>query len=88
MAPTIIPFVERSLEVNNTVLDVFNERLGLPAGELAKLHARGDFSGSEARVIKKAAAPEMSPERQALGAHTDFGSLVSGVSAFVHWRLT
>ena len=77
MEPTIRPFVQKSLEINGTVLGIFNERLGLPEGELLKRHAMYDFSGSEARVIKKRPTPEMSPERQALGAHTDFGSLVS-----------
>ena len=76
MESTIRPFVEKSLEVNRTILEVFNEKLGLPAGELLKHHARNQLSGSEARVIKKPAAPGMSPERQALAAHTDFGSLV------------
>ena len=78
MESTVRPFVQKSLEVNNTILEVFNERLGLPVGELVRRHALGEWSGSEARVIKNPPAPEMSPERQALGAHTDFGSLVRG----------
>ena len=76
MAGTIQPFVSKSLAVNNTILEVFNEKLGLPAGELAKRHTLGDPSCSESRCIKNPPAQEMSPERAALGAHTDFGSLV------------
>ena len=77
MESTVRPFVQKSLEVNNTILEVFNEKLGLPEGELLKRHVTNELSGSEARVIKNPPAPEMSAERQALGAHTDFGSLVS-----------
>ena len=76
MASVVRPFVEKSLEVNNTILEVFNEKLGLPAGELLRLHDMNKWSGSEARVIKKSPSPETSPDRQVLGAHTDFGSLV------------
>ena len=76
MEGTIRPFVAKSLEVNNTVLEVFNEKLGLPAGELGRRHTLSDTSCSEARCIKNPPAPQMSPERAALGAHTDFGSLV------------
>jgi isopenicillin N synthase-like dioxygenase len=79
MESTVRPFIEKSLEVNNTILEVFNEKLGLPEGELVKRHARDEWSGSEARVIKKPPMPEMSPEQAALGAHTDFGSLVGVV---------
>lgn len=76
MENTIKPFVTKSLDVNNTILEVFNEKLGLPAGALAEKHALNEQSCSETRCIKNPPAKEMSPERQALGAHTDFGSLV------------
>ena len=84
MASTIQPFIAKSLAVNNTILEVFNEKLGLPAGELLQRHSRNDWSASEARVIKNPPAPKMSPERQALGAHTDFGSLVRTLSSHSH----
>lgn len=74
MENTISPFVRKSLEVNNTILEVFNERLSLPPGTLLKLHAMGEFSGSEARVIRNPPTSEIS--KQAIGSHTDFGSLV------------
>ncbi|KAH9037671.1 Clavaminate synthase-like protein [Lactarius pseudohatsudake] len=47
------------------------------------LHTPEDYSGSEARCIKKtpASTPE-APDRAAIGAHTDFGSL-----SFLHNRL-
>jgi len=80
MENTISPFVRKSLEVNNTILEVFNERLSLPPGTLLRLHAMGEFSGSEARVIRNPPTSESS--KQAIGSHTDFGSL-----SFLHNRL-
>ena len=76
MESTIRPFVQKSVEINNTLMDVFNDRLGLPKGTLANFHRDDEPSGSEARVIKKPPSREESPDRQAIGSHTDFGSLV------------
>ena len=75
MESTIIPFVRKSLEVNNTFLEVFAERLGLPPGDLLERHRLDEFSGSEARVIRN--PPTDDPNRLAIGGHTDFGTLVS-----------
>ncbi|KAF9523080.1 hypothetical protein CPB83DRAFT_776057 [Crepidotus variabilis] len=80
MEPTIIPFVKHSLEVNNTILDIFNERLGLPVGSLRECHKKDEFSGSEARLIRNRITDSTS--KTAIGAHTDFGSL-----SFLHNRL-
>ncbi|KAK7452196.1 hypothetical protein VKT23_012299 [Stygiomarasmius scandens] len=81
MNSTITPFVRKSLEVNDTFLEIFNEKLGLPEGALDKLHTgSGEFSGSEARLIKRPAG--MPTDQLGLGAHTDFGSL-----SFLHNRL-
>ena len=78
MESTIKPFIKKALDVNNTFLEVFNDRLGLPPGTLAKLHLLEEPSGSESRCIKNPPKPDDMPEdRAALGAHTDFGSLVS-----------
>jgi len=80
MESTIVPFVKKSIGINDTILNIFNTKLGLPEGTLLKLHSLDEHSGSEARTIK---APKNLPaERQALGAHTDFGSL-----SFLHNRL-
>ncbi|KAE9406691.1 Clavaminate synthase-like protein [Gymnopus androsaceus JB14] len=80
MESTIIPFVKKSIEINDTILSIFNTKLGLPEGTLQKLHPLDEYSGSEARTIK---VPKNFPaEKQALGAHTDFGSL-----SFLHNRL-
>lgn len=77
MENTITPFVRKSLEVNNTLLDIFNERLGLPEGALRARHSQEEFSGSEARCIKNPPKPDgISEDKAAIGAHTDFGSLV------------
>ncbi|THV03755.1 Clavaminate synthase-like protein [Dendrothele bispora CBS 962.96] len=81
MNPTVIPFVRKSLEVNDLVLAIFNEKLGLPGGTLDNLHtAGGEFSGCEARLIKAPAG--LKAGNLALAAHTDFGSL-----SFLHNRL-
>jgi len=75
MASTITPFIRKSLEVNNTLLELFNEKLGLPKGALAERHSMEEHSGSEARITKSPPSPfEI---KMAIGAHTDFGSLVS-----------
>lgn len=77
MENTIKPFVQKSLEVNNTLLAIFNDMLGLPKGTLLKVHAREENSGSEARCIKNPPPTDPAAEtKAALGAHTDFGSLV------------
>ncbi|KAH9887649.1 Clavaminate synthase-like protein [Cubamyces lactineus] len=83
MENTIKPFVQKSLEVNYTLLEVLGERLGLPKGALEQVHVLEEPSGSETRVIKNPPRPEGMPEdKAALGAHTDFGSL-----SFLHNRL-
>ncbi|OCH93285.1 Clavaminate synthase-like protein [Obba rivulosa] len=83
MEPTIAPFIRKSVEVNDTLLTIFNELLGLPAGTLAQKHLPSEHSGSESRCIKNPPRPGgISEEKAALGAHTDFGSL-----SFLHNRL-
>ncbi len=78
MESTIKPFVQKSLEVNYNLLEVLNDRLGLPKGALAKQHPLEEQSGSEARCIKNPPRPNgITEEQAAIGAHTDFGSLVS-----------
>ena len=76
MASTIAPFVRQSLEVNNVILDVFNDKLGLPAGALLKRHLMEEFSESIVRITRN--APTTNTAKIAIGSHTDFGSLVSG----------
>ncbi|KAF5381136.1 hypothetical protein D9757_009413 [Collybiopsis confluens] len=73
MEPTIAPFVEKCIELSNTMLDIFNDKLGLPAGTLAKFHQRNDHSSSETRTIR---APANLPQgKLAVGGHTDFGTI-------------
>ena len=82
MESTIVPFVRKSLAVNEDLLNIFNGRLGLPEGELARRHSLEEFSGSEARCIKNPPRPQgISEEQRAIGAHTDFGSLVRRVGS-------
>ncbi|KAG6829272.1 hypothetical protein H0H92_005092 [Tricholoma furcatifolium] len=84
MESAISPFVRKSLEINNALLDVLNDRLGLPPGTLLAKHPLDEFSGSEARVIRNppVSLDSADPKRLAIGSHTDFGSL-----SFLHNRL-
>ena len=79
MENTIRPFIQKSLEVNNTFIDIFNDKLGLPKGALAQRHKMFEPSGSESRCIKnppRSGASADNNSKTAIGAHTDFGSLV------------
>ncbi len=90
MDSTIKPFVKKSLAINRTLLSVFNERLGLPEGTLASLHPPEKYSGCEARCIKNPPPPDgVLPEAKvAIGAHTDFGSLVRLVyNRWISWLI-
>ncbi|KAJ4487536.1 hypothetical protein J3R30DRAFT_3785591 [Lentinula aciculospora] len=79
MDSTILPFVRRSTRINETILNVFNTKLGLPKGLLNRLHSAEEPSASEARTIK---APKNLPAgKQVFGAHTDSGSL-----SYLHTR--
>jgi mevalonate pyrophosphate decarboxylase len=68
MVSTIIPFVEKSLAVNNTLIDVFDAKLGLPNGTLSKLHPRRECSGSATRSIHS--PPTLDRQTTAISAHT------------------
>ncbi|PIL36349.1 hypothetical protein GSI_00037 [Ganoderma sinense ZZ0214-1] len=75
MASTIRPFVDKSLAINHFLIDVLNDKLGLPRGVLAGFHRPEAHSGCTARVIR--APPHVGDEEKLfLTAHTDFGSLV------------
>jgi isopenicillin N synthase-like dioxygenase len=76
MPTTVLPFVQKSLQVNQTILNIFNSKLGLPEGALSNLHSLDEQSGCEARIIKNPPMPH-NVQKRAIGAHTDFGSLVS-----------
>ncbi|KAH9848649.1 Clavaminate synthase-like protein [Lenzites betulinus] len=82
MDSVVKPFVQKSLIINNFLIDVLNDKLGLPEGTLAGLHKPQESSGCTARCIR---APPAKPEqlgKNLLSAHTDFGSL-----SFLHNRL-
>ncbi|KAI0640625.1 Clavaminate synthase-like protein [Trametes meyenii] len=81
MESVIKPFVEKSLAINHFLIDVLNDKLGLPKGALANFHKVDKASGCTARCLR--APPEIDQERKTfLNAHTDFGSL-----SFLHNRL-
>jgi len=81
MTTIVQPFVRKSLEVNQTILEIFNDKLGLPEGCLSQLHPIDERSGSEARILRNPPMPH-NVQKRAIGAHTDFGSL-----SFLHNRL-
>ena len=80
MEDTIRPFVMKSIEINNTLLDIFNNRLELPEGTLRTLHDPNEVSGCSARFIRAPPQSQVPPEKVLLSAHTDFGSLVSSAN--------
>ena len=83
MDDAVVPFVKKSTEINDTLLGVFDELLGLPKGTLLSKHSRLEHSGSEARITRSPPRPDGIDEKQAaLASHTDFGSL-----SFLHNRL-
>ena len=84
MEAVVTPFVILSSEINSTILQIFNDKLGLPEGTLGNLHKLKEPSFSEARCIKSPPSP--ANPKTAIGAHTDFGSLVS-IIIFLIWPL-
>ena len=83
MESTIKPFVEKSLAINNFLIGIMNDKLGLPKGTLASFHKPLEHSGCVARAIR--APPHPSLEAKTfLTAHTDFGSLVSTINRLLH----
>ncbi|KAG1800459.1 uncharacterized protein HD556DRAFT_1343976 [Suillus plorans] len=83
MENTIAPFTRKGLEVSYVVLNIFNDKLGLPKGTLESLHDLEEYSGSETRCIRNPPVQiKEAAKIPAIGAHTDFGSL-----SFLHNRL-
>ena len=82
MESVVQPFVRKALTINHFLIDVLNDKLGLPKGTLAAFHQVQKHSGCIARVIR--APPYVGvDEKLFLTAHTDYGSLVSAIHSFV-----
>lgn len=77
MDSTIKPFIKKSVEINNTLLDAFNKKLGLPEGTLVSKHALEEHTSSEARCIKAPPNQHLSNVKVSLDAHSDYGTIVS-----------
>lgn len=73
MQPIITPFVQKCVHISDIMIEIFNDKLGLPEGTLAKLHSPDKLSASEARTIR--APANLTPDKLAVGGHTDFGTL-------------
>jgi hypothetical protein len=75
MEDTIKPFMRKSIEVQDTLLDIFDKLLGFPIGTLRDRHRLEETSGTETRNIRN--PPRMKAKQLGLGSHTDFGTMVS-----------
>ncbi|KAJ3552763.1 hypothetical protein NM688_g3981 [Phlebia brevispora] len=76
MESTIKPFVQKSVEINGLIIDILNDKLGLPKGALAEKHKMYEPSGSLARVIRSPPQPGgIDDAKMSMASHTDFGSL-------------
>ena len=75
--PAIRKFIEASDNINRTLMDLMSDRLELPREVLRERHDPNARTPSESRLIRNPPRPPMSDVEVALGAHTDFGSLVS-----------
>ncbi|CAA7262121.1 unnamed protein product [Cyclocybe aegerita] len=73
MDSAVSPFVQTCSDMSGIMLDVFNDKLGLPKNTLSELHRADKACTSEARCIKVPPAPKET--KVALGRHTDFGSV-------------
>ena len=77
MESTVKPFIEKSVEINNTLLAAFNQKLGLPEGALLSKHTREEHTSSEARCIRAPPNQHLSNVKVSLDAHSDYGTIVS-----------
>lgn len=88
METTIRPFIQLSAEVNCTLMEILGKRLGFKEGRFTELHRLDETSGSETRCIRNPPRPGgISEEKAALGAHTDFGSMVGCYSCVFSLRI-
>lgn len=78
MESAVKPFTLKTIDICNTLVSALNDRLGLPEGRLIELHRVEKESFCQSRCIKNPPARGAPADKQALGAHTDYGSLVSG----------
>lgn len=88
MDSLIRPFVEKSVEVNSTLMKALNRKLALPEGTLQRLHDPQRKSLCAARAIRASPREEAEALNPMLAAHTDFGSLVRWLTRFLAYRHT
>lgn len=82
MEDAVKPFVRKTVGICGTLMAALNDKLGLPRGRLNELHRLEKESYCQTRCIKNPPAKGSPADKQALGAHTDYGSL-----SFLHNRL-
>ncbi|CAA7263546.1 unnamed protein product [Cyclocybe aegerita] len=81
MESTIGPFVRKSLEINNLLVEIFNEKLGLPPGVLMDQHKMEEFSGSETRITRN--PPTTNVAKQAISGYFPFFTTVWAAFKFL-----
>lgn len=72
---TLKPYLLKSLDLCFTAFNIFDDKLGLPAGRLVQNHTGDNISRSEIRCIRCLPRPEVPAHKLSLGVHTDFGSM-------------
>lgn len=78
MESVVQPFAQKAIDLNLACMDILNDKLGFPPGRFRELHKVDALSTSEARIVRTPPPPpEGWTKNVALGAHTDFGSIVS-----------
>jgi isopenicillin N synthase-like dioxygenase len=76
MQSTITPFMRKSIEINNTLLEALEAKLSLPKGILLSKHALSEHTSSEIRAIKAPKNLHLSNVKVSLDAHSDYGTIV------------
>ncbi|KAI0031250.1 Clavaminate synthase-like protein [Vararia minispora EC-137] len=82
MESTIMPFIRKSIEINNVLLEALERKLELPRGILASKHSAEEHTSSEVRAIKAPKNQHLSNIKVSLDAHSDYGTIT-----FLHNRV-
>ncbi|KAI3327257.1 hypothetical protein HD806DRAFT_486548 [Xylariaceae sp. AK1471] len=72
---TFLSFIKTSHSIVTLLLNLFNESLGLPEGNLASLHQLEAMSSDAVRIIRAPPLPRDERDAIVLREHTDYGSL-------------
>ena len=76
-------FTLASENINRTIMDLISDRLGLSRAILREKHTSPGLAISQSRLVRTPPRP-VDRNEVALGAHTDFGSLVSNLKKEIY----